>query len=58
MQIVKVMNGIVYDQGMIYLTNIQRMRYGYHLERRAVFLLRRIPHLLVLGKNFVLVGKN
>ena len=29
MQIVKVMNGILYDQGMIYLTNIQRMRYGY-----------------------------
>ena len=27
MQIVKVMNGMEYDQGMIYLTNIQRMRY-------------------------------
>ena len=27
MQISKVMNGIVYGQGMIYLTNIQRMRY-------------------------------
>ena len=27
MQIVKVMNGIVYDQGMIYSTIIQRMRY-------------------------------
>ena len=27
MQILKVMNGIVYGQGMIYLTNIQRMRY-------------------------------
>ena len=28
MQIVKVMNGIVYDQGMTYSTNIQRMRYA------------------------------
>ena len=27
MQIVIVMNGMEYDQGMIYLTNIQRMRY-------------------------------
>ena len=27
MQIVKVTNGIVFDEGMIYLTNIQRMRY-------------------------------
>ena len=27
MQIVKVTNGIVFDEGMIYLTNMQRMRY-------------------------------
>ena len=27
MQIVKVTNGTVFDEGMIYLTNIQRMRY-------------------------------
>ena len=30
------MNGIVYDQGMIYLTNIQRMRYGYSWEESSV----------------------
>ena len=36
MQIVKVMNGMEYDQGMIYLTNIQRMRYVDKNWKRSV----------------------
>ena len=36
MQIVKVMNGMEYDQGMIYLTNIQRMRHVDKNWKRSV----------------------
>ena len=36
MQIVKVMNGMEYDQGMIYLTNIQRMRYVDKNWKRSI----------------------
>ena len=51
------MNGIVYDQGMIYLTNIQRMRYGYSWEESSVSSQKNTSLIGSWQKTFVLVGK-